>query len=135
MIEQKYNYNTMVLRLEIQLDVTKKQSEWILSEYGVENKPENLKYDNEVIELFLNGGQLILTEKFTKPAVTHLVRMPKGKFVEFNGELWEYIFIQNYVSDDVISIAGYKNGGLADVKQRTSIEYAQLCAPIYRARK
>lgn len=91
-----------------------------------------MKFDNKVSDLFLNGGQVVQSFKYT--AKTYLVRMPLGNYAEFGEMKFEFVWIQNYLKDDTLHIGGYINNTLRGAKKDAEREHQEYCHDIYRAR-
>ncbi len=78
-----------------------------------------IKLNDQVTQLFLRHKAQVVAS-WTYTIETYLLRMPKGKRIEFEGREFEFIYVQNYGAEkDTLYIAGYYNGTLAEAKKFT----------------
>jgi len=78
---------------------------------------EPFKFTDQITKLFLRGGQVVGTWRTNWcNNQSYLIRMPKLSPALYDGEPFEYVWLNNYSSSDLLNIGGYRNGHLKSVK-------------------
>jgi len=97
-----------------------------------------MKMNKEVTELILNGGIIVSSQTHT--VQSHLIRMPKGKFIKDDtSPIWgvrefEFVIIEDFYDDGILRIATYYNDTLARAKKKLYAQHEERCFNVYRKR-
>jgi len=94
-------------------------------------KNSKIKLSQEVQSHILNGGQIVLNETMGKNT-TLLIRMPEGEYIAddrvkmYRNNSFEYVLCQDFLDDNVVRVAGYRNDTLRGAKKDADKEHQEI---------